>query len=227
MRYAISIGSGKTFTMNGTETQPGIIPRTIDMLRNHVNSNVIDWEYSLELSIFEIYNDDLIDLLDSSQKLHFTSNEIQHLTKANSKEFNLSEIWSERIKTRKTASTIGNANSSRSHAVTRLEIHSKNVRNQTMRTATINLVDLAGSESPKTTENMIETKAINSSLSALTGVIVGIKKKNTVDYSQCLLTKVLKVSLMGTSKTVLITNLTTNSMEECVKSLTFASTMAK
>lgn len=211
--------------MNGSDEEPGIIPQTIKFLYDRTKTNLSDSDISFALSMFEIYNSELIDLLDTSNKIGLSSNgnRIENLKKVYAFNGNLVELWTKSIKNRKTKSTIGNSRSSRSHAITQIEV--KNHKNNT--SSIINLVDLAGSESAKTTENINETKAINSSLSALAGVILSLKRKApTVDYNQCILTKILKPSISGKSKTLLITNLTTTDMSACLKTLTFASTMA-
>lgn len=215
--------------MNGSDVEPGLIPRAIEFLSQQIEQNVCDWNFSLEFSMFEIYNKELIDLLDPSKKLCLVRNEISNLTNvvASSNE-RLLPLWSKNIKNRKTSATIGNSNSSRSHAITQLKVTAKSTKQQLSRIAKINFVDLAGSESPKDTENMTETIAINSSLSALTGVVIGLKKKHKyVDYNESLLTQVLQPSLSGESKTLLITTLTTTDVNACTKTLRFVSTMSK
>lgn len=223
------IGSGKTFTMNGSEVEPGIIPRTIDFVVRQMKKGAIDIIYSAALSMFEIYNGNLLDLLDSTNKPRVAPNGsgIENLTSVDAySNENILNVWSKSIKNRKTASTIGNSCSSRSHAITQLQLTSENAARNSKTSAIINLVDLAGSESAKDTENMTETIAINSSLSALTSVVLGLKKKTPViDYNQCLLTKVLKPSLSDKSKTLLITNLKTADINASINTLRFAAAM--
>lgn len=206
-------GSGKTFTMSGTETDMGIIPRAIDAILSEFEHNASVWESSLCISMFEIYNNEMFDLIDRSKKPKISSGfAIENLAKIKaSNKQDLMELWSSAMKNRSTAPTIGNVCSSRSHAIIQLHIETKSVEQDTSRTAVINMVDLAGSESARNSSNIEETKAINSSLSALMSVVSGLKKKlNTVDYSQCVLTKVLKPSLTGQSKMLLIANLSTS-----------------
>ncbi|KAL0217250.1 hypothetical protein RCL1_007733 [Eukaryota sp. TZLM3-RCL] len=57
-------GSGKTFTMEGSENFPGIIPRTVDLMYDTVNKRAqIGFETRIWLSIIEIYNENLFDLM--------------------------------------------------------------------------------------------------------------------------------------------------------------------
>lgn len=170
------------------------------MLFSQFGENPFGHEYSLSFSMFEIYNDELYDLLGNS--INPTLYEVMNnMPVPDKNEFH--RLWSNGMKKRTTSSTIGNVSSSRSHAITQLHIKGGD------RSATISLVDLAGSESPKTSENMNETKAINSSLSALMSVLRGLKKNQIVDFTQFALTKVLKPCLINGSKTLMITNLST------------------
>lgn len=51
-------GSGKTHTMNGSKTEQGIIPRTVQALLGQLNVNI-----SMSASYLEIYNEKIYDLL--------------------------------------------------------------------------------------------------------------------------------------------------------------------
>lgn len=182
------------------DTDPGIVPRTIEMLFSQFEEKPFGYKYKLSFSMFEIYNNKLYDLLKKSNKATVQQDMI-NMEIAEKDEFFRS--WANGMQKRKTCSTIGNVSSSRSHAITQLHITVEN------RSATISLVDLAGSESPNTSENMEETKAINSSLSALINILKGLRRNQTVDFSQCALTEVLKPNLRDGSKTLMIVNLST------------------
>lgn len=208
-------GSGKTFTMCGPNGDPGIIPRTIEYIYAHSLSTETSWSHEFQLSMIEIYNSELYDLLEPSRKPKIAGDIIEGMAKkAMRDEQDMFQLWSKGIQNRRTASTVGNARSSRSHSLTILHFTSKNGQHNENRNATVTLVDLAGSESPIDSQNMEETKFINSSLSALKGVLENLKKKMpVVDFKQSILTKVLKPSLTGNSKAMLITNLTTSKDE--------------
>jgi len=76
----------------------------------------------------------------------------------------------------------------------------------------INLVDLAGSERTKKTgsegQTLVEANHINKSLSFLEQVVIalGEKQRDHVPYRQSKLTNILKDSIGGNSKTVMIAN---------------------
>lgn len=197
--------------MVGTQTDPGIIPRAIHFLFNETEQNPSGWTYLIALSMFEIYNELVYDLLSQSQEPRkINGSQIENLVRMPAaNENDLMGFWMSGMGKRKVSGTIGNVCSSRSHAVSQLYLEGTNHTHNSNRVATITLVDLAGSESPKTTQNMQETKAINSSLSALIGVFSGIKKKLIINFSQSALTKILKPSFEGDSKTLLISNVST------------------
>lgn len=129
---------------------------------------------------------------------------------------------------RATACTVGNERSSRSHAVTRLQLIGVHDGKKEKCMGTINLVDLAGSESPKTSQRMEETKKINRSLSELTNVIMAIlNKQDHIPYRNSKLTYLLMPCLGGNSKTLMFVNVAP--FQECyvesIKSLRFAASV--
>lgn len=209
------VGSGKTYTMAGSDNDPGIIPRTIQLIFNQFKSRASGWSYSIAMSMIEIYNEAVYDLLDESNvQKKIIGGKVEHLIKLPaSNETELLDLWKIGINKRKVSTTISNVCSSRSHAISQLYVEGVNQMNQMERHATISLVDLAGSECPKTTMNMNETRAINSSISALNGVFTGLKKNLPIDFNQSSLTKMLKIYFEGESKTLLICNLSTEDMD--------------
>ncbi|KFH73551.1 hypothetical protein MVEG_00767 [Podila verticillata NRRL 6337] len=54
--------SGKTYTMSGTQQEPGITPRAVDDVFKHIQENP-DREFLLRVSYIEIYNESIRDLL--------------------------------------------------------------------------------------------------------------------------------------------------------------------
>ena len=63
-------GSGKTHTMQGTSADPGINVRTLqkvfDTIRRRSMNPLGKYEYQVELSMMEIYNEEVLDLLPPS-----------------------------------------------------------------------------------------------------------------------------------------------------------------
>ncbi|KAF7995631.1 hypothetical protein HCN44_006738 [Aphidius gifuensis] len=65
-------GSGKTYTMEGTHDNPGIITRSINLIFSQIEQlQRVDWRYKVEVSFIEIYNEKIYDLLDKSLKQCF------------------------------------------------------------------------------------------------------------------------------------------------------------
>ncbi len=74
-------GSGKTFTMNGTPSQPGIIPRAIDDIFKNINQikdRDIDSLFHVELSFVELYNNNFRNLLRAVPELLAENNKKVH-----------------------------------------------------------------------------------------------------------------------------------------------------
>jgi kinesin family protein C1 len=229
-------GSGKTFTMDGHDEKLGIIPRTVKLLFDSTkNAEILGWKYTIKASFLEIYNEVLYDLLSNDNK----DIEIRMANAKNKTEIYVSNLTEIEVTTsarlhelmaiarsnRATASTAGNERSSRSHAVTRLEITGQHASKPEVLVGMINLVDLAGSESPKTSTRMDETKNINRSLSELSNVILALVQRNEhVPYRNSKLTHLLMPSLGGNSKTLMFVNVAPfqDCFVESVKSLRFA-----
>ncbi|XP_016989046.1 protein claret segregational [Drosophila rhopaloa] len=231
-------GSGKTYTMDGVADSTGVIPRTVDLLFDSIRGyRNLGWEYEIKATFLEIYNEVLYDLLSNEQK----DMEIR-MAKNNKNDIYVSNITEETVldpnhlrhlmhtakMNRATASTAGNERSSRSHAVTKLELIGRHSEKQEISVGSINLVDLAGSESPKTSTRMTETKNINRSLSELTNVILALlQKQDHIPYRNSKLTHLLMPSLGGNSKTLMFINVSPfqDCFQESVKSLRFAASV--
>lgn len=59
-------GAGKTYTMLGSETEKGVIPRAIHSIFDKIRGRIGDYDYQVCLSIVEIYNEQVRDLLSSN-----------------------------------------------------------------------------------------------------------------------------------------------------------------
>ena len=111
-----------------------------------------------------------------------------------------------------------NKDSSRSHAVMTLHIESKKLEEGVSKitTSSFHIIDLAGSERAKRTNAgglvLKEAGSINKSLSILGNVINSLVemdqgKKRFIHYRDSKLTYLLKNSLGGNSKTLMIANI--------------------
>ncbi|CAL8076204.1 unnamed protein product [Calicophoron daubneyi] len=62
-------GSGKTYTMMGTPEEPGVNRRAVRSLYKHCEKRK-QWKFSIYVSMIEIYQEDVFDLLEDSEKLN-------------------------------------------------------------------------------------------------------------------------------------------------------------
>ena len=130
--------------------------------------------------------------------------------------------------------TAANPTSSRSHAVLEVRVEqTSRTRDtiQTIKTGKLFMCDLAGSERAAHTKNtgmrMVEGSHINRSLLALGNCINslgGSKKVNYVNYRDSKLTRLLKDSLGGNCRTVMIAHISPASLhfEESYNTLNYA-----
>lgn len=59
-------GTGKTFTMEGTEQNRGVNYRTLELLFNIAKERSETFTYNLSVSVLEVYNEQIRDLLATS-----------------------------------------------------------------------------------------------------------------------------------------------------------------
>ncbi|KAH9177600.1 P-loop containing nucleoside triphosphate hydrolase protein [Lactarius sanguifluus] len=199
--------SGKTHTMQGTRSQPGVIPRAVED------------DASLSVSYMEIYRDEVYDLLvdrETAPKLPVRENDAGQVFVANLSSVPIQDVsdfnklYTIANKQRSVGSTLLNRASSRSHAILTLEV--KLTRQDKILTGKMNLVDLAGSENNKLTGNdasrLQESAAINKSLSVLGQVVHALNTgASRIPYRNSKLTRILQDALGGSSVGLLICNL--------------------
>ncbi|KAK3746698.1 hypothetical protein QZH41_018915 [Actinostola sp. cb2023] len=241
-------GSGKTFTMEGDHSdieKRGMIPRSMEHVFE-TSSHLKDkgWNYKMEASFLEIYNENIRDLLGSGSETikhdikmvnNGTNGESSELMVTNLKvveaesEAQVSELLKTAAQNRAVAATKCNERSSRSHSVFILKLRGHNSLTDEKCQGILNLVDLAGSErlgqSCSKGERLKETKNINSSLSTLSNVIMALANKEShIPYRNSKLTYLLKNSLGGNSKSLMFVNISPreDSLQETVCSLRFA-----
>ncbi|KAK9756502.1 hypothetical protein RND81_01G102200 [Saponaria officinalis] len=215
--------SGKTFTMNGSENDPGIIHRAIKDVFDTIQKND-EREFLIRVSYMEIYNEEINDLLVvHNQKLPIHENIERGVFVAGLRE----EIVSNAEQVHKFleagevnrhfGETNMNVRSSRSHTIFRMVIESKGkgvdgTISDAIRVSVLNLVDLAGSERIAKTGadgvRLKEGKHINKSLMVLGNVINklsdGAKQRGHIPYRDSKLTRILQSALGGNAKTSII-----------------------
>uniref|UniRef100_A0A8C1V670 Kinesin-like protein n=1 Tax=Cyprinus carpio TaxID=7962 RepID=A0A8C1V670_CYPCA len=232
-------GSGKTYTMEGVPEDPGINQRALRLLFSEVLEKKPDWDYKITVSMVEIYNETLRNLLgdnpnekldikmcpDGSGQLYvpglteFTVESVEDINKV----FDLGHM------NRATACTNLNEHSSRSHALLIVTVAGFNSSTGHRTSGKLNLVDLAGSEriakSGAEGSRLREAQCINKSLSALGDVINALRSKHShVPFRNSRLTYLLQDSLSGDSKTLMMVQVSPleSNVSESVCSLKFA-----
>lgn len=239
--------SGKTFTMNGSESDPGIIQQAVNDIFQNINL-ITDREFLIRVSYMEIYNEEINDLFapenhklqihESLERGVFVAGlreEIVNNAEQVLKLIDFGEV------NRHFGETNMNVRSSRSHTIFRMVIESKGKdtsfgdisNSDAIRVSVLNLVDLAGSERIAKTGadgmRLKEGKHINKSLMVLGNVINklsdGVKQRGHIPYRDSKLTRILQPALGGNAKTSIICTVAPEEdhIEETKGTLQFAS----
>lgn len=212
-------GAGKTHTMVGTETDPGLVFNIVKYLLEYDQINI---------SFIEIYNEKIFDLFEPKELfLREFENKIviSSLKTFSIKSFEeFKKVFSAGNINRKTAETNLNKTSSRSHSILQISLNG----------AKLYLIDLAGSENNKKTGNkglrMTESSNINKSLFVLGNVVNAILNKNIrIPYRDSKLTRLLQDSLGGSSLCYIIANIIDEwgFLDETISTLKFAAKSRK
>ncbi|EMD35265.1 hypothetical protein CERSUDRAFT_116069 [Gelatoporia subvermispora B] len=230
--------SGKTHTMQGSSTQPGVTPRSMEALlqRKAVSKSS---DMSIAMSYMEIYKDEVYDLLvprDKAMKLPVRESETGEVFVANlSSEpiesmSDFDALYAQASKQRSVGATNLNRASSRSHAILVVSVTACRGPTEQALVGKLLLVDLAGSENNKHTGNdasrMAESAAINRSLSVLGQVVHALNiGASRIPYRNSKLTRILQPALGGNSLGLLICNLAPGSKfrQDTLNTLNFAS----
>ncbi|KAK4340382.1 hypothetical protein RND71_041844 [Anisodus tanguticus] len=229
--------SGKTHTMHGDQTSPGIIPLAIKDVFSIIQDTP-GREYLLRVSYLEIYNEVINDLLDpTGQNLRVREDTQGTYVEGIKEEVVLSpghalSFIAAGEEHRHVGSNNFNLFSSRSHTIFTLMIESSAHGDEYdgVIFSQLNLIDLAGSESSKTETTGLRRKEgsyINKSLLTLGTVIGKLSegKASHVPYRDSKLTRLLQSSLSGHGHVSLICTVTpaSSNMEEAHNTLKFAS----
>ncbi|KAH9680276.1 kinesin-like protein KIN-7O [Citrus sinensis] len=203
--------SGKTHTMRGSLTEPGVIPRAVHDLFDIIQGEV-DREFLLRMSYMEIYNEDINDLLAPDHRKLQIHESLESYIRSSALLL-IKQIIESRDKTEDD----NNDNSC-----------------DAVRVSVLNLVDLAGSErAAKTGAEGVRLKEgshINKSLMTLGTVIKKLSEGaesqgGHVPYRDSKLTRILQPALGGNANTAIICNITLAQIhaDETKSSLQFAS----
>ncbi|KYO21938.1 kinesin-like protein KIF18A [Alligator mississippiensis] len=222
-------GAGKTYTMLGSPKDPGVMYLTLMELYNCMDQIKEDKLCTLAVSYFEVYNEQIHDLLVNSGPLAVREDAqrgvlVQGLTLHQPKSAGeILQLLDHGNQNRTQHPTDVNANSSRSHAVFQIYLRQQDKTasiSQNVHIAKMSLIDLAGSERASTTNakgaRFREGANINRSLLALGNVINALadpkSKKQHIPYRNSKLTRLLKDSLGGNCRTIMIAAVSPSSM---------------
>jgi len=229
-------GAGKTFTMLGAKDCPGITFLTMKQIYEKIET-VKDKSCEIGISYLEVYNETVIDLLSPGAQLNIRENgpttTIPGLSihKPTGPDHILS-LLSFGNGNRTQHATDANKESSRSHAVLQVFIRQKDKAaglSTEVKVAKMSLIDLAGSEKGGVTGNkgarFREGSNINKSLLALGNCINALADGSKyIPYRNSKLTRLLKDSIGGNCRTVMIANVSPSSetFEDTFNTLKYA-----
>ncbi|KAL2239781.1 kinesin-like protein KIN-5D [Sesamum indicum] len=248
-------GTGKTYTMEGGArkkngefpSDAGVIPRAVRQIFDILEAQSA--EYSMKVTFLELYNEEITDLLAPEECSKFTDDkskkpialmedgkggvlvrglEEEIVTTANE----IYKILEKGSAKRRTAETLLNKQSSRSHSIFSITIHIKECTpegEEMIKCGKLNLVDLAGSEnisrSGAREGRAREAGEINKSLLTLGRVINAlVEHSGHVPYRDSKLTRLLRDSLGGKTKTCIIATISPSihCLEETLSTLDYA-----
>eukprot|EP00931_Biecheleriopsis_adriatica_P016451 TRINITY_DN12111_c0_g1_i2.p1 TRINITY_DN12111_c0_g1~~TRINITY_DN12111_c0_g1_i2.p1 ORF type:complete len:867 (-),score=169.93 TRINITY_DN12111_c0_g1_i2:158-2758(-) len=234
-----STGAGKTFTMIGTSQEPGIMSHTVEALFTGA-AGTQGSSLTIHCSFVEVYNENLRDLGSADGKdsiLDLREDPVSGISVAG-----VTEIQTESVQEvmellqlgnqrRTTEPTAMNVTSSRSHAVLQARVERREAGDPMAGTLVgrLSMIDLAGSERASQTNNsgirLLEGANINRSLLALGNCINALASGSPfVPFRDSKLTRLLKDSLGGNCRTVMVANISPShlSYEDTLNTLKYA-----
>ncbi|KAB1224008.1 hypothetical protein CJ030_MR2G007944 [Morella rubra] len=248
-------GTGKTYTMEGglrnkgadLPAEAGVIPRAVRQIFDMLEAQNAD--YSVKVTFLELYNEEITDLLAPEENAKSTEDRQKKpislmedgkgcvVVRGLEEEavYSVNEIYTlleQGAAKRRTADTLLNKHSSRSHSIFTITVHVKEAAvgdEELIKCGKLNLVDLAGSEnisrSGAREGRAREAGEINKSLLTLGRVINALVEHSShIPYRDSKLTRLLRESLGGKTKTCIIATISpsAHSLEETLSTLDYA-----
>jgi kinesin family protein C2/C3 len=238
-------GSGKTYTMEGSRETQGVAQRAFRRLFRVLKEREAHVEAQVSMSMVEIYNEHIFDLLHRAEKSRDVDAPLQTAHEIRQSEEkgvfvkgvdrvevrshqDVAALLAQGHAARAMAATGVHDRSSRSHCVLTIFVETRHVLTGTQYSGKLHLVDLAGSEcvakSEVTGQRLLETQHINRSLAAVGDVFLALaRKQKHVPFRNSKLTHLLSDSLGGDSKAVVLVcvNPGEDSLAETLNTLNF------
>ena len=237
--------TGKTYTIQGPNSKnPGIVPRAareLFLILNNFNKSNFFESIRLSMTIIEIYNEQIYNLLEeSTPNLNMYEDAsgnliIPDLNPISINSFDeANKLFKLAAKFRHTSSTEYNDRSSRSHCIFSFQLKLTGKDGRIIR-STLHIIDLAGSERISKSQNKDEklrkeSICINLSLHSLSTVLNSIAlKANHIPYRDSKLTHFLKDSLNENYNILLILLVSPNvkDISETISTLQFGERIVK
>ncbi|GAB1296917.1 Kinesin-like protein KIF18B [Apodemus speciosus] len=234
-------GAGKTHTMLGREGEPGIMYLTTMELYRRLEACREEKQFEVLISYLEVYNEQIHDLLEPKGPLTIREDPDKGVVvpglsfhqPASAEQ--LLEMLTRGNCSRTQHPTDANATSSRSHAIFQIFVKQQDRvpgLTHAFQVAKMSLIDLAGSERASSThakgERLREGANINRSLLALINVLNALAdakgRKSHIPYRDSKLTRLLKDSIGGNCRTVMIAAISPSSLtyEDTYNTLKYA-----
>lgn len=228
-------GAGKTYTMLGNQLNPGLTYSTMKELFKQIESLQSEQNIDVRVSYVEVYNEQVMNLLTRAGPLKLREDSAgviidgvtpQRITSCEE----LISILSLGNHNRSQHPTDANYKSSRSHGIFQVHVCMTDKKSDLSRTVKLSMIDLAGSERGSSAshedQRFKEGTSINKSLLTLGNCIKKLSEGSKhIPFRDSNMTRILKDSLGGNCKTVMIANVSPSerSYNETYNTLMYAS----
>lgn len=228
-------GAGKTYTMLGNESHRGVVYSTMEELFKQIETSTNHYNIDVRVSYVEVYNEQVMNLLTKAGPLKLREDSTgviidgvvpQRISRCDE----VISILSLGNLNRSQHPTDANYKSSRSHAIFQVHIAETNRKSCLSRIVKLSMIDLAGSERGSNAshedQRFKEGTCINKSLLALGNCIKKLAEGSKhIPYRDSNMTRILKDSLGGNCRTVMIANVspTERTYSETYNTLAYAS----
>ncbi|GAB2223644.1 hypothetical protein Droror1_Dr00017785 [Drosera rotundifolia] len=224
-------GSGKTFTIQGTEEEPGLAEKAVNDILNRAE----EVGRSVSISLFEVHLEHVVDLLDPKRPDVSVFEDahgkirIKGLSEVNVKSVEeFMNLYLSGVNARRPLQKITNKPNRRSHRGLIVHVEPLDEVRGGLVSGKMNFIDLAGYENPMKKDsngsNLFEITRNNKSLYAIQNVVHALNASWIhVPYRESKLTRLLQDSLGCMSHILMITCMNQCFCEDAIKALSLAS----